>query len=162
MKLVSQGAQYAISAIIALSKLQNTVISAAELSRQLRCPAAYLSQILSKLKSPGILGSQRGLNGGVYLARSLDAITVYDVITAIDSDEFFSTCFMGINGCGHIEPCPFHNFWSVEREKIKKWLQSTTFSDTDRMMSNKWFNERLYFNNSVLLNGAESVPKPET
>jgi len=162
MKLVSQGAQYAISAIIALSKQESSVISAAELSRQLRCPAAYLSQILSKLKAPGILGSQRGLNGGVYLAKSLDDITVYDVITAIDSDEFFSTCFMGIKGCGHIEPCPFHNFWSVEREKIKKWLQSTTFSDTDRLMSNKWFDERLFFSGHVHSHGTQTVTKPET
>lgn len=68
MKLVSQGAQYAISAIIAISKHENDVISASELSRSLNCPAAYLSQILSKLKAPGILKSQRGLNGGVYLA----------------------------------------------------------------------------------------------
>ena len=106
MKLVSQGAQYAISAIIAISKHENDVISASELSRSLNCPAAYLSQILSKLKAPGILKSQRGLNGGVYLAKSLEKISIYDVVSAIDGEEFFNLCFMGIEGCGHIEPCP--------------------------------------------------------
>ncbi len=149
MKLVSQGAQYAISAIIALSKQPEAVISASELSRQLRCPSAYLSQILSKLKAPGILGSQRGLNGGVFLAQKLSDFTVYDVITAIDGDDFFSMCFMGIQGCGHIEPCPFHTFWSVQREKIKKWLQATSFADTERLMTNEWFHERLFFSNGA-------------
>ena len=103
MKLASQGAQYAISAIIAISKHKNDVISASELSHSLNCPAAYLSQILAKLKAPGILKSQRGLNGGVYLAKALEDISVYDVIAAIDGETFFSTCFMGIEGCGHIE-----------------------------------------------------------
>ncbi len=145
MKLVSQGAQYAISAIIAISKHPSDVISAAELSKSLNCPAAYLSQILSKLKAPGILGSQRGLNGGVFLARPVEDISVYDVIAAIDGEVFFSSCFMGIEGCGHIEPCPFHNFWSAKREEIKQWLQETSFDDAEKLMSQAWFKERLSF-----------------
>lgn len=150
MKLVSQGAQYAISAIIAISKHPNDVISASELSRSLNCPSAYLSQILAKLKAPGILKSQRGLNGGVFLARALKDISVYDVIAAIDGEAFFSTCFMGIEGCGHIEPCPFHSFWSVQRTNIKEWLQETSFADAERIMSQAWFNERLSFTTGAI------------
>ncbi len=149
MKLVSQGAQYAISAIIAISKHDNDVISASELSQNLNCPAAYLSQILSKLKGPGILGSQRGLNGGVYLARSLNKISIYDVVAAIDGEAFFTSCFMGIDGCGNIEPCPFHFFWSEQRENIKHWLEQTTFDDAEKLMSQAWFDERLSFANGV-------------
>ncbi|MEQ9309942.1 MAG: Rrf2 family transcriptional regulator [Balneolaceae bacterium] len=149
MKLVSQGAQYAISAIIAISKHPNDVISASELSRSLSCPAAYLSQILAKLKNPGILKSQRGLNGGVYLAKALNDISVYDVIAAIDGETFFSSCFMGIDGCGHIEPCPFHEFWASKRTEIKVWLQSTTFSDVESIMTQAWFTERLSFFNGA-------------
>ncbi|MCG8374180.1 MAG: Rrf2 family transcriptional regulator [Balneolales bacterium] len=147
MKLVSQGAQYAISAIIAISKHPNNIISASELSRSLNCPAAYLSQILAKLKAPGILGSQRGLNGGVYLARPLEEISIYDVVAAIDGEAFFSTCFMGIEGCGYIEPCPFHEFWSAKRNEIQRWLQETTFEKAESVMSQAWFNERLTFTN---------------
>jgi len=149
MKLVSQGAQYAISAIIAISKHKNDVISASELSKNLNCPAAYLSQILSKLKGPGILGSQRGLNGGVFLARPLEDITIYDVIAAIDGEAFFTTCFMGIEGCGQIEPCPFHFFWSEQRENIKLWLMGTTFDNAEKLMSQTWFEERLSFANGA-------------
>ena len=83
MKLVSQGAQYAISAIIALSKKEyGKAVSAADLAKALDCPAAYLSQLLSKLKKPGILKSQRGLNGGVLLAKPVKEISIYDVIVA--------------------------------------------------------------------------------
>jgi len=97
MKLVSQGAQYAISAVIALSKReQGKAVSASELAKTLDCPAAYLSQLLSKLKKPGILKSQRGLNGGVLLAKPVDKITVYEVIVAIDGSEFFTSCFMNM------------------------------------------------------------------
>jgi Rrf2 family protein len=151
MKLISQGAQYAISAIIAISKYtgDGDAISASELSKSLNCPTAYLSQILAKLKNPGILQSRRGLNGGVFLSKPISDITMMDVIAAIDGTEFFDKCFMGIEGCGHIEPCPFHEFWAVERKKIEQWLIDTTFEQIDKSMSQKWFNLRLQFSNGV-------------
>jgi len=62
MKLFSKGTQYAISSVIALSKQPDgETVSAAELAKPLNCPAAYLSQILSKLKPAGILKSRRGI-----------------------------------------------------------------------------------------------------
>ncbi|MEO1023645.1 MAG: Rrf2 family transcriptional regulator [Bacteroidota bacterium] len=150
MKLLSQGTQYAISALIVISKNPDGgAISAAELAKSLDCPAAYLSQILSKLKPSGVIKSQRGLNGGVYLGRPTHDITVYEVITAIDGDSFFNSCFMGIEGCGSIEACPFHHIWSIEREKIKEWLQTTTFSDITKIMSQDWFDVRLSFTNGA-------------
>jgi len=145
MKFISQGTQYAISAIIAISKHPADIISAAELARSLNCPAAYLSQILAKLKTPGILKSQRGLRGGVYLTKGLKEISIYEVVAAIDGEVFFNSCFMGIEGCGNIEPCPFHLFWSTERDKIKKWLQNTSFENIDNLMTQAWFEQRLSF-----------------
>lgn len=146
MKLLSQGSQYAISAVITLSKQpEGTTVSAADLAKPLNCPAAYLSQILSKLKPPGILKSRRGLNGGVYLARRPSEITLMEVIEAIDGTDFFTRCFLGIEGCGKIEPCPFHEFWSEERKKIQKWLSETTFDVVEEAMSDTWFDMRLHF-----------------
>jgi DNA-binding IscR family transcriptional regulator len=81
----------------------------------------------------------------VFLARPVNKISVYDVISAIDGEAFFTTCFMGIDGCGKIEPCPFHGFWSMYREQIKEWLQQTTFAQAEELMSNAWFEERLTF-----------------
>ncbi len=146
MKLLSQGAQYAISAVIALSKQpEGTTVSAADLARPLNCPAAYLSQILSKLKPAGIIKSQRGLRGGVLLGRAPKDITLIEVIDAIDGTDFFTSCFLGIDGCGNIEPCPFHEFWSEERTKIRKWLSETTFDEVEESMSDTWFDLRLQF-----------------
>lgn len=146
MKLLSQGSQYALSAVIALSKRpEGETISAAALAKPLNCPAAYLSQILSKLKPSGIIKSRRGLKGGVYLGRLPKDITLLQVIEAIDGTDFFERCFLGIEGCGHIEPCPFHAFWSKERTKIQLWLSNTTFDKVEESVSDAWFDLRLQF-----------------
>lgn len=146
MKLLSQGSQYAISAVIALSKQpEGETVSAAELARPLNCPAAYLSQLLSRLKPAGIIKSQRGSKGGVYLARPPKDISLMEVIEAIDGSDFFTKCFLGIEGCGRIEPCPFHEFWSKERTKIQQWLTETSFAEVEDAMSDAWFDLRLQF-----------------
>ena len=136
MKLLSQGSQYAISAVIALSKQpEGATVSAAELAKPLNCPAAYLSQLLSKLKPSGIIQSKRGQHGGVMLGKAPKEITLMAIIEAIDGTDFFERCFLGVEGCGNIEPCPFHQFWSAERNKIQTWLSETTFAEIDQNRS---------------------------
>ncbi|NBB76143.1 MAG: Rrf2 family transcriptional regulator [Bacteroidetes bacterium] len=146
MKFLSQGAQYAVSAVIALCRQpEGKTVSAAELAKPLNCPPAYLSQILSKLKPTGIVKARRGLNGGVHLARHPEEISLMEVVEAIDGTDFFTRCFLGIEGCGQIEPCPFHEFWATERNRIRDWLTKTTFAETEEAMSDAWFDLRLQY-----------------
>lgn len=149
--MLSTGAQYAVSALIALAKEEEGhMISAADLAQPLNCPAAYLSQILSKLKPYGIVGSKRGMNGGVYLDRAPSDITILEVVTAIDGTGFFDNCFLGIAKCGAIEPCPFHDTWAEKRDQIKSWMAKTTFDDVIGDMSQNWFDLRLKFRQSTV------------
>ncbi|MEN9839876.1 MAG: hypothetical protein RL177_1355 [Bacteroidota bacterium] len=146
MQLLSHGSQYAISALIALSRQEiGTPVSAADLAKPLQCPAAYLSQTLAKLTPSGILETRSGLNGGVFLLKSPDDITIYDVVSIIDGEEFFESCLLGIRGCGHIEPCPFHHFWSKHRNQIREWMMMTTIADASASMTDQWFDLRLNF-----------------
>lgn len=146
MQLLSHASQYAVSALIALSRQQHgKAVSASDLARPLKCPAAYLSQTLAKLTPTGIVETRRGLNGGVFLLKSAEDITLYEVVSIIDGEEFFESCLLGIRGCGHIEPCPFHTFWSAHRNRIKEWMMLTTIADASRNMSDPWFDLRLKF-----------------
>jgi len=146
MQFLSQSAQYAISALIVLSREeQGKAVSAAELARPLHCPAAYLSQTLARLIPAGIVDSRRGLNGGVYLLRKPAEITLLEVVETIDGPDFWDRCFLGIAGCGDIEPCPFHMVWKQQRLQIREWLNATTFAEINQSMSEAWFNLRLRF-----------------
>ena len=146
MQLLSQASQYAVSAVIALAREpRGTAVSAADLAKPLRCPAAYLSQTLAKLNPRGIIDSRRGLGGGVFLRKDPSEIYLYDIVSAIDGEDFFTRCFMGIEGCGHIEPCPFHSFWSITREEIADWMKMTSIAQASEEMTDTWFDLRLQF-----------------
>lgn len=146
VQLLSLGFQYVISAMILLTREpQGTAIPATKLAKPLNSPVNYLSQRLAMLIEPGILGSRRGLNGGVYLAKDPAEISLYDVVVAVEGDEFFNKCFLGYDGCGGIEPCPFHDEWSKRRNSIKTWLQKTTLADLKDKATDDWMSERLVF-----------------
>ena len=50
-------------------------------------PANYLVQILSELRTGGLITSRRGKQGGYALARSPDKITLYDIVKLIEGDH---------------------------------------------------------------------------
>ncbi len=144
MQFLSLGTQYALTALIALSlEGKGKAVSASKLAEPLNSPGTYLSQMLSKLIAPGIIGSRRGINGGVFLARDPSQISLFDIATAIEGDDFFKTCFLGISGCGDIEPCPFHEEWGKKRGNVEHWLKTTMLSeiaeDTSSVLSKGHF-----------------------
>lgn len=47
-------------------------------------PTKYLENILSELRRSGIVGSQRGSEGGYYLARPAEEVSVADIIRAVE------------------------------------------------------------------------------
>lgn len=151
MQLLSTGSQYVLTALILIGRRpEGETISATELASMLNSPTAYLSQMLAKLQEPGIIGSRRGANGGVYISMDLKDIRLIDIITTLEGDAFFRRCFLGIDGCGHIEPCPFHNQWTAHRMEIRKWLTETTLYDLCNDVNDNWINERLRFNRPVV------------
>jgi Rrf2 family protein len=47
-------------------------------------PVKYLENILSELRQGGLVRSQRGADGGYWLAKAPDAITIADIIRAVE------------------------------------------------------------------------------
>ena len=57
-----------------------------ELAKIEAVPANYLVQILSELRTGGLIASRRGKQGGYALARVPEKITLYDIVKLIEGD----------------------------------------------------------------------------
>jgi Rrf2 family transcriptional regulator, iron-sulfur cluster assembly transcription factor len=101
-------------------------IQIAVIADKLKISFHFLTKVLQQLTHKGILASYRGPNGGVLLARSVDQVTLYDLIEAIDGDQIFTTCMLGLPGCGTEKPCPVHDSWVGARTKFKSIASTTT------------------------------------
>lgn len=82
---VSAKSDYALRALIEIAvRDDGTAVSAEELGRLQEIPHGFLQAILADMRRAGVVASQRGQAGGWRLARDADAITVADVIRAVD------------------------------------------------------------------------------
>ena len=82
---VSAKSDYALRALIELAaRGDGSPVSAEELGKRQEIPHGFLQAILADLRRAGVVMSQRGQSGGWRMARPADAVTVADVIRAVD------------------------------------------------------------------------------
>jgi Rrf2 family protein len=55
-------------------------------------PFQYGYKILKKLEKSGLVRGFRGASGGYVLAKDIGAITLYDVVTAVDGELLINEC----------------------------------------------------------------------
>ena len=104
-------------------------VSLQTVSDDLGIGLSYLTKVCQQLNEAGLLTSKRGRGGGIALTRPSDAIPLYDIVVAIDGDDLFEECVLGLPGCGEAEPCPLHDHWTEERERMRTTFQNTTLAE---------------------------------
>jgi Rrf2 family protein len=86
---ISSKTIYAIAALKELGSIpDNEVLKIKEIAANASIPQNFLEQILLELKKQGLLMSIKGAHGGYKLARSLNDITLKDVVLILESDIF--------------------------------------------------------------------------
>lgn len=123
--------RFADYAVVILSQMagQNAVrLSASDLAVQCNLPEPTVAKILKSLTRAGVLTSTRGVNGGYGLARSVDKITVADIITAMDGPISITDCADN-SPCVLEGHCSMHGRWGKVNLAIRTALDSITLVD---------------------------------
>jgi Rrf2 family protein len=82
---VTAKADYAVRAIIELAdSSQDSPRKVDEVAQAQNIPVSFLENILTQLRSSGIVRSQRGPEGGYWLAHPADEVTLAQIIRAVE------------------------------------------------------------------------------
>jgi len=93
-----------------------------------RIPSTYLSKVLQTLGRAGLVRAQRGLGGGFTLVRPPEAITVLDVVNAVDPLRRIRECPLGVAGHGpHL--CALHQRMDDALATLEQVFGETRLSD---------------------------------
>ena len=93
MLRLSKKADYALMAMKHLAAdAPHGTASAREIAEHYDIPLELLAKVLQQLTRRGFLVSQMGIHGGYHLARPTSAISVADVIQAIDGPLAITAC----------------------------------------------------------------------
>jgi Rrf2 family protein len=128
---VSAKADYAVRAAIELAAsadgahpLKGEAIGAAQ-----GIPLPFLQNILAELRHAGIVHSKRGADGGHWLTRPADEITIADVIRAVDGP------LANVRGAPAEELTyqgaaePLQSVWLALRANVREVLESVSLAD---------------------------------
>lgn len=127
--MLSQASGYAATALGYVAAAGGKPMLVKEIAEAAGVPPSYLAKIVQNLAKREIVTTQRGIGGGVTLARAADQITLYDICVALDDPAVEERCMLGTATCSDERACPAHRFWSASRGKCIDFLRQTTLSD---------------------------------
>jgi len=127
--MFSKACEYGIRASIFIaeqSKLGRKV-SLKEVAEAIESPIAYTSKILQQLTRKNIINSGKGPTGGFSMNKQeLAKVKLSTIVSAIDGDDIYNGCGLGLKQCNENKPCPVHNQFKVIRDELKKMLETTS------------------------------------
>jgi len=128
MRLTTKG-RYAVTAMLDIAlHCHGGPISVVDIAERQGISAAYLEQLLAKLKKAGLLLSVRGPGGGYRLERPLEAISVSSIITAVGDGVDATRCH-GSGDCQDGHMCLTHDLWSELSGEIDSFLTGISLAD---------------------------------
>jgi len=129
MAALSQSTGYAVVALAFISETPAKPWLVKAIADKCVLPAPYLSKVIHRLARAGLVHTQRGVHGGVSIARDPAQLTLMDVCVALDDPILEKRCMLGINTCSDERACLAHEFATGCRQRTLEFLQSTTIAD---------------------------------
>lgn len=128
MRLTAKG-RYAVTSMldVALHEADGPIPLASISGRQ-DISLSYLEQLFCKLRKHGLVSSVRGPGGGYRLGREAQAISVAEVIEAVNEASDATRCG-GNENCQNGETCLTHHLWSDLSDQIRGFLHNITLAD---------------------------------
>ncbi len=124
--MLAQAVGYAAAALGQLASRGGKPLLVKEIAEACGIPQAYLAKIINVLARRGLVTTQRGIGGGVSLARSAENITLLDLCEALGDPIVQPRCMLENAPCSDERACPAHAFWKAHRESQIEFLRCTT------------------------------------
>ena len=107
-----------------------TLHTARDLSLESKLPLSTVSKLLKILLQSGLLISHRGVKGGYSLARQARAISVAEVIAALEGPIALTVCSTDILGLCELErSCPIKTNQRIISQVVRETLENVMLSD---------------------------------
>ena len=129
---VSAKADYALRAVIELAAGSDGPVKGERIAQAQEVPVKFLENILAELRHAGLVRSQRGVEGGYWLARPPDEISIADVIRAVEGP------IANVRGVGPHEveyagsAERLQDVWIAVRASLRSVLEEVTLGDLAR------------------------------
>jgi Rrf2 family protein len=126
---VSAKADYALRAAIELAAAGDGPVKGERIAQAQEIPLKFLENILVELRHAGIVRSQRGVEGGYWLARPAEEVSLAEVIRAVEG-PIANVRGLGPQEVEYAGPAGrLREVWIAVRASLRSVLEETTLAD---------------------------------
>jgi Rrf2 family protein len=129
---VSAKADYAIRAAVELAAAGEGPTKGDQLAQAQQIPSNFLENILADLRNAGIVASRRGADGGYWLARPADEVSLADVIRAVDGPLANVRGVRSEQLAYHGTAQGLRDVWVAVRASLRSVLERVTLAEVAR------------------------------
>ncbi len=130
---LTRRADYAIRVVVALAASDGEErLSVRALATGRGIPAQVLPRVMTDLASAGIVDVRTGRTGGYRLARPADAVSLLDVIRAVEGDNRRRRCVLRGSACGISTPCDVHEVFEAAQDALLGELARASIASVAR------------------------------
>ncbi len=90
--------------------------------------AAFISRLAVPMRRARLITAERGVGGGLRLARSPEDITLLDISETLDGPVSVLKCLTKPKSCRRYAKCPARDIWNDFNMTIKNALATVTLS----------------------------------
>lgn len=121
---------YAVVVLAMMAQQPERLHATAGLASGTGLPVPTVAKILKQLARHQLLTAQRGTRGGYRLTRPASAVTIADIVTALDGPVTLTACVdTSHQQCGVASRCAMHGQWNAINRAILNVLAGVTLQD---------------------------------
>lgn len=133
---INRTTDYALRMLLYLGREKRPVFSS-EIANNMKISRRYILSIARDLKSQGYIKSGMGIDGGYTLAKSLDQITLYEIVVFMEGSFTISRCLMQDNHCDD-EACVLHEAYNFLQNILECYFGNLTLDALLVYPAEKW------------------------
>jgi len=126
---ITKQTDYGIVLLTHLAAQPERQYNAPELAAEAHLPLPMVSKILKLLARENLLLSHRGVKGGYSLARQPEAISMAEIISALEGPIAITECISVEGDCSHEPLCPVRSNWRRINQAVRSALAGITLAE---------------------------------
>ena len=129
MLRVSKLTDYATVVMTVLAYAPAEVHSAQGVAERARLELPTVSKLLKQLSHAGLVESFRGVNGGYRLARPAEAISLAQIVEAMEGPIGMTECGVATGQCERESQCNVRGSWRLVSHVVDNALRAVSLAD---------------------------------
>lgn len=123
--MLSLSCKASIKAVVYLgSKSDSDVkLSVQEIAKFINENEHTVAKLLQKLVKQDVIKSLKGPKGGFFITTDQKQQAIIKIIEAIDGEDVFNHCGLGLSKCSETHPCPIHDDFKKVRESFRQMCE---------------------------------------